>query len=62
MLEAVRSQEKIDHLKGEKEPPKYDAYKLKEWQAADFIVFSWLMRIYILQLVEHFAFESIYIK
>ncbi|XP_042051709.1 uncharacterized protein LOC121797040 [Salvia splendens] len=55
MLVAVGSQDKLDHLEGDTIPPKSNDPKFKEWQAADYTVFSWLIQNMEPRLVMHFA-------
>lgn len=51
----IGSREKLDHLEGEKDPPKPDDPKFPEWQTADFTVFSWLIQNMEPRLVLQFA-------
>ena len=55
MLVAVGSRDKLDHLEGDAIPPKSDDPKFKEWQAADYTVFSWLIQNMEPRLVIQFA-------
>ncbi|XP_047949316.1 uncharacterized protein LOC125195172 [Salvia hispanica] len=55
MLVNIGSREKLDHIEGENEPPARDDPKFKEWQAADYMVFSWLIQNMEPRLVVQFA-------
>lgn len=51
----IGSREKLHHIEEEENPPRYDDPKFKEWQAADFTVFSWIIQTMESRLVTQFA-------
>ncbi|XP_042019189.1 uncharacterized protein LOC121767027 [Salvia splendens] len=59
MRVAVGSQEKLDHIEGDKAPPETNDPKFQQWQASDFTVFSWLINNMEPRLVLQFAQHQI---
>ncbi|XP_047947116.1 uncharacterized protein LOC125193380 [Salvia hispanica] len=52
---AIGGRELLDHIEGDAEPPKKDDPKFKSWQAADYVVFSWMIQNMEQRLVLQFA-------
>ncbi|KAG6390805.1 hypothetical protein SASPL_148550 [Salvia splendens] len=51
----IGSREQLDHIEGDKDPPKTTDPEFNKWQASDFTVFTWLIQNMEPKLVLQFA-------